>query len=251
VAVQGTEQGDANGGTCARAGDDVFASLADVWAPGSRTWDGESVEWADASRRATLEEALRLLDIDAVFTAERSRFEVLLLVLTDDLAATAGAARRLNPLGPQLRWWLESHAAVPEITPAPTAVERRPTGLRAPNPVLDEFWRYSRGLMLDDGTHVYADDEIVERNETFQVAEYAPDWALIGDDSGGRGYLMRRMPPGFDPVFGRPGAEVYLLDLGALTEDIPTLAQFVTDDLIGWVASRQRDAHRCAESSLG
>lgn len=101
----------------------------------------------------------------------------------------------------------------------------------APLPVLTRLWRTTPGVLLPNGVVVYGPQDIVERNETYEVAEYQPDWVLIGDDSGGRGLFMRR-------AGGTPGA-VYSLDLGAGDNDIdsPGVGEWVTDDLLGWLAA--------------
>lgn len=81
-------------------------------------------------------------------------------------------------------------------------------------------------MLFDNGVHVYEPADVAERNETFEVAEYAPGWLLIGDDSGGAGLFTR---PG-DPV-------VYRLDLGAISPDIVGDGEPVTDDLAAWLAA--------------
>lgn len=226
----------------ARVGDDVFAAAAQEWVRATEL-PGDRVDAAqtDATLGATLEEALRFLDIEGVFATDGLRAGILLLSTTKDVTGSTGAARRLNPFGPLLRDWLSSGAEVPLLDPASTVAGAvSPDGAAPPNRVVAELWRQSPGLTLDDGTTMYAPDEIAERNTTFQVAVYAPGWVLIGDDSGGRGYLMRHGPPEFNPATGRTGAEVFILDLGALTPDIAAEAEFVTDDLIGWLAGRQQ-----------
>lgn len=231
-------------------GDGFFALGAPEWVRATEL-PGDRVEAAqtDATLGATLEEALRFLDIEGDFAADRPRDDILLLSTTGGVTGATGAARRLNPFGPLLRDWLSESAEEPVIDPAPTFPSPMPSdGAAPPNSVLAELWRHSNGVMLDDGTSIYAADEITERNATFQVAEYAPGWVLIGDDSGGRGYLMRHSPAQFHPATGRTGAEVFVLDLGALTPDIAAEAEFVTDDLIGWLGRRQqRDAMSAAD----
>ena len=43
----------------------------------------------------------------------------------------------------------------------------------------------SNGLSFTNGVFIYGTEEIVERNETWEVAEYAKGYIAIGDDSGG------------------------------------------------------------------
>lgn len=102
------------------------------------------------------------------------------------------------------------------------------TGLKdGPNPTMARLWRSTPGVLLDNGVHVYGPQAIWERNETFEVAEYAPGWVLIGDDSGGGGLFMRR--------HGRDRVSVFRLGLGAIEPDIEAAGERLTDDLIGWL----------------
>jgi hypothetical protein len=47
-------------------------------------------------------------------------------------------------------------------------------------------------LALQDWTTVYGVADLAERNATFETAGYCPGFLLIGDDSGGRGFLLSR-----------------------------------------------------------
>lgn len=76
-----------------------------------------------------------------------------------------------------------------------------------PTSALARLWRSTPGVLLPNGVLIYGPHSILERNETYQVGEYAPDWVLIGDDSGGSGLFMRRHPC--------DRTSVYLLDLGS------------------------------------
>ncbi|WP_053718411.1 SMI1/KNR4 family protein [Saccharothrix sp. NRRL B-16348] len=99
-----------------------------------------------------------------------------------------------------------------------------------PNPTIARLWRSTPGVLLPDGVLVYGPQAIRERNETYEVREYAPHWVLIGDDSGGGGLLMRRR--------GRDRTSVFRLDLGAIEPDVERAGDRLTDDLIGWLAAR-------------
>lgn len=68
--------------------------------------------------------------------------------------------------------------------------------------------RLANGFVLENGVVIYSSDEVVERNETFEVAKYAPNFFAIGDDSGGRSILIP-----FD------GLGVYLVDQGSMKFD--------------------------------
>ena len=49
----------------------------------------------------------------------------------------------------------------------------------------------SNGLVAkNDRTVLYGARDLLERNRTFEVSEYAPGWLMIGDDSGGQAFLV-------------------------------------------------------------
>ncbi|MFE4797859.1 SMI1/KNR4 family protein [Streptomyces sp. NPDC056708] len=98
-----------------------------------------------------------------------------------------------------------------------------------PNPAVARLWRSTPGALLDNGVLVYGPHCLQERNETFEVPRYAPDWVLVGDDSGGGGLFMRR--------HGRDRTRVYHLDLGAIDEDVEADGDLMTDDLLGWLST--------------
>lgn len=101
-------------------------------------------------------------------------------------------------------------------------------GLRdGPNPAVARLWRSTPGVLLDNGVHIYGPQCTGERNETFEVSRYAPDWVLVGDDSGGDGFFMRR--------HGRDRTCVHRLGLGAICADVEAEGEPVTDDLLGWL----------------
>ncbi|MEU9315497.1 SMI1/KNR4 family protein [Streptomyces sp. NPDC048295] len=101
-------------------------------------------------------------------------------------------------------------------------------GLRdGPNPAVARLWRSTPGVLLGNGVHVYGPHLVQERNETFEVARYAPGWVLVGDDSGGDGFFMRH--------HGRDRVSVHRLGLGAIGGDVAAAGERVTDDLLGWL----------------
>lgn len=244
VTVHGPGRWDLADSDHAIVGDAHLQALTGAWEARGHLLDLDDgqAEAELAVRLATLEAALRLLDQQALFGAGDERLGVLLLAtLVPPDGTEAGYARRLNPGGPLLRAWLCEASESPNLDRCPTVADDvPPVEIEAPSRVLAQVWRLWRGVALPDGTVIYAPEEIGERNETYQVAEYAPGWVLIGDDGGGRGYLVRRGGPDFDPALGRVEAEVYRIDLGALGEDIADEADFVTDDLVGWLAQRQQ-----------
>lgn len=210
VTTHGDQWWDVVEGDHAIHADHLFAALADEW---------DSSDPAFDQRISVMEEALRSLDVGGAFGAGPERERVLLLVQTLPPDWTeAGRARRLNPLSALMNRWLTEAAETPPLA---------------------DLWLQPREVLLDDGTLIYGPDAIAERNATFEVAAYAPGWLLVGDDSGGLGYLMRRAGDGFDPALGRLRAEVFQLDLGALTEDVDEAGEYVTDDLVGWLSVRK------------
>lgn len=92
------------------------------------------------------------------------------------------------------------------------------------------LYAHGNGFVAGSGVGVYAVEDIVERNATFEVAAYAPGFVLFGDDSGGRGFLL-------DPQ--SPGSAVYASDLGELD---PTDFDTVAEDLATWIARRGEEA---------
>lgn len=83
-----------------------------------------------------------------------------------------------------------------------------------------EFLSRQTGEPRDDGLMIYAPEDIAERNQTYELAQYLPDHLMVGDDSGGRGILLDSR-----------GA-VWICGLGALFLDMrellsPHLSQWV------------------------
>ncbi|MFJ1751693.1 hypothetical protein [Kitasatospora sp. NPDC088134] len=97
-------------------------------------------------------------------------------------------------------------------------------GSALPAPLV-ALWAVADGLTADDGTTVYPAGCLGERNATYEVARYAPGFVLVGDDSGGRGFLLRA---------GDPGSAVFSSDLGDLDPD-----GFETEaaDFTSWIAA--------------
>lgn len=57
-------------------------------------------------------------------------------------------------------------------------------------PALVELYRQAGGFETPSEVVVYRIEDLADRSETFEVARYSPGYCLIGDDSGGRGFLM-------------------------------------------------------------
>ena len=70
---------------------------------------------------------------------------------------------------------------------------------------------------------LYGQSDLSERNETFEVQQYLPDWVAIGDDGGGTAILMR--------LDGSPS--VYRCGHGAIGSLDPEL---VSNSFAAWLA---------------
>ena len=95
-------------------------------------------------------------------------------------------------------------------------------GLPAP---LVALWSVRDGLLTESGAVVYSAGDIGERNATYEVAQYAPGFLLVGDDSGGRGFLLRA---------DDPESAVFSCDLGDLE---PADFDVVSADFTSWIGS--------------
>lgn len=81
--------------------------------------------------------------------------------------------------------------------------------------LLDE----TNGFMLENGISIYSTDDLIERNETFEVQEYAPGFIAIGDDSGGMSILISIST-----------GEVFSVDQGSMDpDDMDKLANDVSE----------------------
>lgn len=170
--------------------DHHFASAANVWDARGGLFDrgDEEIDAEFALRQASMEQALRCLDVEAEFGRGPARDRILLLVeVMPPDPDVAGAARRLNPDGSLLACWLAEASEAPTLEVDSIASDERTTHVgplaAAPNPTIAGLWRMTPGLYLNDGTAIYGPHSIAERNETY---EYVPGWVLIGDDGGGR-----------------------------------------------------------------
>ncbi|WP_380283681.1 hypothetical protein [Kitasatospora purpeofusca] len=105
----------------------------------------------------------------------------------------------------------------------PEAV-RADIGPSLPAPLV-ALWKAADGLMTEAGVTVYSAGCIGERNATYEVTQYAPGFVLVGDDSGGRGFLLRA---------GDPHSAVYSSDLGDLG---PEDFEVESADFASWIAS--------------
>ena len=84
----------------------------------------------------------------------------------------------------------ESVSGPAAATPADVTRARAETAVSLPAPLV-ALWSVRDGLLTESGVAVYSAGDIGERNATYEVAQYAPGFLLVGDDGGGRGFLLR------------------------------------------------------------
>ena len=82
----------------------------------------------------------------------------------------------------------------------------------------------SNGFLTTEGVFIYGTEDIVERNETWEVHQYAHGYIAIGDDSGGRVFLM---------VADTASLQVIIADSGDIN---PSHAEVMTNDFVEWVS---------------
>jgi hypothetical protein len=98
-------------------------------------------------------------------------------------------------------------------------------GTRLPD-AFREFLKASDGLSLGGGLLIYGSADLKERNDTWEVHEYAPGYVAIGDDGGGYVFLLR-LKDGDDPA-------IYVVEAGVID---PEFAIKISEPLDAWVAS--------------
>lgn len=109
-------------------------------------------------------------------------------------------------------------------TPHEIAQARTAVGRQFP-PEYEDLLTHSNGLLANDEVNLYAIEEIAERNATYEVGKYLPDWLMIGDDGGGSGIFLD---------LTKTPASVYRSDMGVFIE---TEATALAPSLGDWVAS--------------
>lgn len=93
---------------------------------------------------------------------------------------------------------------------------------KLPN-VYKNLLRYTNGFSIGGGLVIYGTDDIVERNKTWEINEYATGCISIGDDGGGNVFLMIQDPE---------EKKVLVLDAGDMD---PSHATIITSDFTKWV----------------
>ncbi|MFF0866222.1 hypothetical protein ACFYUV_31020 [Nonomuraea sp. NPDC003560] len=109
-------------------------------------------------------------------------------------------------------------------TPDDVLRARAETATSLPAPLV-ALWSVRNGLHTECGVAVYSAGDIGERNATYEVARYAPGFLLVGDDSGGRGFLLRA---------DDPDSAVFSSGLGDLE---PAGFDVVAADFPSWIES--------------
>lgn len=70
------------------------------------------------------------------------------------------------------------------------AVEQQLQPARLPD-TLTQLLKLSDGFLTPGGISVYGTEDLGERNATYELPEFCPGYLLIGDNSGGKGFLMK------------------------------------------------------------
>ncbi|MCA0120650.1 MULTISPECIES: SMI1/KNR4 family protein [Bacillus] len=84
--------------------------------------------------------------------------------------------------------------------------------------------KQSNGCSIGGDLLLYGTEDIVERNKTWEVHHYASGYVAIGDDGGGRVFLMRQ---------AEEEKKVWIVDVGVMD---PQHAELVAEDLLSWVS---------------
>lgn len=82
---------------------------------------------------------------------------------------------------------------------------------------------YTNGLISEDGGVIFGTDIIVERNKTYEVAEYAKGYVAVGSTGGDKFYLM---PANVDAT------ELLQVDCGVMT---PEHAELGSINFTSWI----------------
>lgn len=90
--------------------------------------------------------------------------------------------------------------------------------------VYKDLLRYTNGFSIGDGVVIYGAEEIVERNKTWEVNEYASGYVSIGDDGGGHVFLMLQ---------DAEEKNVFVVDSGDMNPDHATV---ITSDFLNWIS---------------
>ncbi|SHG45491.1 SMI1/KNR4 family protein [Massilia sp. CF038] len=96
------------------------------------------------------------------------------------------------------------------------------TELKRPLPIqYRQLLLTANGMIFENGLVLYSTDDVVERNETFEVGTYAPGYLAVGDDSGGKAVMIAIETQG-----------VFMVGMGSMDPD--DMIQ-ISDCLESWV----------------
>ncbi|MEK3972827.1 SMI1/KNR4 family protein [Bacillus sp. FSL M7-0558] len=84
--------------------------------------------------------------------------------------------------------------------------------------------KQTNGCSIGGDVLLYGTEDITERNATWEVQRYAGGYIAIGDDGGGRVFLMRQ---------AEEEKKVWIVDAGVMD---PQHAELVTENLLEWVS---------------
>ncbi|KOS60592.1 SMI1 / KNR4 family protein [Lysinibacillus sp. FJAT-14222] len=85
--------------------------------------------------------------------------------------------------------------------------------------------KYTNGLSIAGGVLIYGTEDIIERNETWEVNEYAKGYLAIGDDGGGNVFLME---------LDTEESRIFAVDCGDMN---PQNASIIAVDFNSWIDS--------------
>jgi hypothetical protein len=74
-----------------------------------------------------------------------------------------------------------------------------------------DFLVASNGMSIDGGVLVYGSDDLVDRNETFEVKDYMPGYVAIGDSGEGAVFVMK---------LDSADSSVYAVDAGVMDAEL-------------------------------
>ncbi|UIN49980.1 SMI1/KNR4 family protein [Bacillus safensis] len=83
--------------------------------------------------------------------------------------------------------------------------------------------KQTNGCSIGGEVLLYGTEDMVERNKTWEVQQYASGYVAIGDDGGGQVFLMR---------LAEEEKKIWIVDAGVMD---PQHAELVAEDLLSWV----------------
>lgn len=86
-----------------------------------------------------------------------------------------------------------------------------------------ELLKLTNGFETEEGVVIFGTDIISERNQTYEVSEYAQGYLAVGSNGGGKFYLMSA---------NENSTELLQVDAGVMN---PEFASLVSDDFLKWI----------------